>query len=155
MEKQLLPFKSDGCSAWPEGTKGKENLWIHCCFKHDIAYWLGGSEEARKSSDKEFKSCLKKLNKHAADVMYIGVRNFGSPYLDTNFKWGYGWTYERGYLTLNQRELSFAKKFLPKKGENMRNFLHLKKINEESKLPAIVLVQENFPLFQYDNNSSK
>ena len=44
--RQLQPFTSDGCSAFPDGTMADNELWLACCEKHDLAYWQGGSYTA-------------------------------------------------------------------------------------------------------------
>lgn len=150
LKEQLNPFKSDGCSGWPEGTRKNSNLWLHCCFDHDIAYWLGGSRAAREKADLQFSSCVKKTNNLAATIMYIGVRNLGGPKMDTPYKWGYGWSYERGYLTLNRREANFAKNFLPKKNQNMRDYLIMERIDRPKKIEDLIKVKSKFIIEEYD-----
>ncbi|WP_216662021.1 hypothetical protein [Niveibacterium sp. COAC-50] len=41
----LKPFTTDGCSSFPDGTPWQQTLWLDCCVKHDIAYWIGGTKE--------------------------------------------------------------------------------------------------------------
>ena len=36
---QLLVFKSDGCSSFPDGTRSDPVLWRDDCVVHDYAYW--------------------------------------------------------------------------------------------------------------------
>jgi hypothetical protein len=38
--------------------------------------------------------------------MFAGVRVGGSPYFPTPFRWGYGWSYPRGYGALSEQELA-------------------------------------------------
>jgi hypothetical protein len=38
----LVPFTSDGCSAFPDGTFAQQQLWLSCCERHDYDYWKGG-----------------------------------------------------------------------------------------------------------------
>jgi len=147
LEKQLKKFSSDGCSSWPEGTSTNPGLWIHCCFYHDLAYWIGGSKKARKKADKTFKSCIQNEHKQAAELMYFGVRQFGSPKLNSDYRWGYGWNYKRGYIKLNEVEKNFAKKFLPKKNEKISRYIDLKKTDVSE---VNLHIAEEFNLHSYD-----
>ena len=147
LNKQLKPFSSDGCSLWPEGTSTNPGLWIHCCFYHDIAYWIGGSRSARKKADKKFKSCVKKEHKQAAELMYLGARKFGGPKIATNYRWGYGWTYGRGYLKLSQQEKKFADGLLPKKNEKISKYVDLDQ-TDVKEIPIYIL--EKYNLETYD-----
>jgi hypothetical protein len=36
--------------------------------------------------------------------MLAGVRVGGSPLFPTSYRWGYGWSYQRGYQPLSERE---------------------------------------------------
>lgn len=102
----LRPFKSDGCSLFPDGTIEKRTLWCECCFEHDIAYWQGGTREQRKKADEDLKQCVmqKTGNKALAQTMFLGVRAGGSPAFPTWYRWGYGWNYGRGYKPLGREE---------------------------------------------------
>jgi hypothetical protein len=78
-------FTTDGCSRWPDGA------WTVCCIAHDIAYWCGGSALEREDADRELRRCV---NGHASvigDIVYVGVRIGGLPWLPTPWRWGYGW----------------------------------------------------------------
>src|ERR1017187_9864159 len=99
-------FSSDGCSLFPNGSLKDPILWCDCCFKHDIAYWQGGSFEDRKEADKALRSCVfaRTGNKLLADTMYYGVRIGGKPAFPTWFRWGYGWNYGREYEPLTDEE---------------------------------------------------
>jgi len=85
---------TDGCTVVPEwGQTG-------CCVRHDIDYWCGGSSDARKKADEEFRSCV--IGNHKkwwGTIMYSGVRLFGVPWLPTGWRWGYGFPYaiQHGY----------------------------------------------------------
>lgn len=132
LEHQIKPFQSDGCSVWPEGTNTNRISWIKCCIKHDIAYWKGGTETQKLAADQELKSCVEKTDsKFIAKLMKIGAGIGGKPQYKTSFKWGYGWNYQRGYLPLTENEQIFLHKLAPKKGEDLRNYLNLKKIDPE------------------------
>lgn len=39
-----------------------------------------------------------------AKLMLLGVRVGGTPYLPTEFRWGYGWPYPRLYGVLSETE---------------------------------------------------
>lgn len=45
---ELSSFTSDGCSLFIDGTFENPELWKDCCFKHDIAYWKGGTEMSER-----------------------------------------------------------------------------------------------------------
>ncbi len=123
-------FTSDGCSGglsagWQllasalEDFKlefGKQPPWLHCCTKHDRAYWQGSTEEGfnkRLEADKQLQQCvietghimkpeLQKrfhLNEQQLDglfetiakVMFDAVRLGGRPCTPFAWRWGYGW----------------------------------------------------------------
>lgn len=110
--QELKPFKSDFCSAWPEGQGQDPTMWADCCFTHDLHYWLGGSQEERKAADKELRSCVKLSGASIASfLMYLGVRLGGQPG-DANFAWSYGWSENRGYESVATEGLQTAKTLL-------------------------------------------
>lgn len=101
----LKPFTSDGCSAFPDGTKEQKTLWLACCVAHDRAYWRGGSYKQRADADKDLRVCVEKVGKpQVALLMLAGVRVGGSPFFPTTFRWGYGWPYPRFYGELTPQE---------------------------------------------------
>lgn len=109
----LIPFKSDGCSSFPDGTISQRKLWLKCCVEHDKAYWAGGTEEQRKNADVNLKGCVTEVGEpKIAQLMLAGVRVGGTPYLPTSFRWGYGWPYPRGYKPLSNEEQTEIKRFL-------------------------------------------
>ena len=82
------PFKSDGCSCWPDGD------WLECCVKHDLLYWQGGTREERKAADLALRKCItEKGHPIVGQVMFLGVRIGGVWWLPTPFRWGFGWNY--------------------------------------------------------------
>ena len=99
-------FTSDGCSLFPDGTLKDRTLWCDCCFKHDMAYWRGGSEDEREQADKALRACVldRTGDKALSEMMYGGVRVGGSPVFSTWYRWGYGWKYGRGYKPLTEEE---------------------------------------------------
>ncbi|HEY6011981.1 MAG TPA: dual specificity protein phosphatase family protein, partial [Nitrospirota bacterium] len=110
----LHPFASDGCSLFPDGTIKDRAKWCDCCFTHDIAYWQGGTEEDRKKADEALRDCVleRTKDKGLAETMYIGVRAGGHPAFLTWYRWGYGWSYGRGYKPLTGGEQQQVRKAL-------------------------------------------
>ena len=103
--ENIKPFTSDGCSAFPDGTFAHKKLWLSCCATHDYAYWQGGTYEERLIADKALRQCVSKVGEaQIAKLMLTGVRVGGSPYFPTSFRWGYGWSYPRGYQALTEAE---------------------------------------------------
>ena len=103
---ELKPFASDGCSAFPDGTPGQQELWLQCCTAHDRAYWKGGTYQQRVDADLALQRCVAQVDQpEIAAVMLIGVRVGGSPVFPTRFRWGYGWDWPRWYGPLSDDEL--------------------------------------------------
>jgi len=91
---------------FPDGTYQQNELWLSCCTAHDIAYWQGGTFEQRLNADQELKSCVAKVGQpEIAQLMLMGVRAGGTPYLPTSFRWGYGWSYPKLYGELDDEEI--------------------------------------------------
>jgi hypothetical protein len=110
---KIKPFKSDGCTKFPDGTLFRPSLWRHCCYQHDKKYWIGGSSRKRLQADRELRACVANEGQpEVADLMFHGVRVGGSPYLNTAFRWGYGWDEVRGYHPLTQDEVLEVRKIL-------------------------------------------
>ncbi|HAY47292.1 MAG TPA: hypothetical protein DCY55_13565 [Gammaproteobacteria bacterium] len=101
-------FTSDGCSLFPDASFIGDSDWCSCCYIHDISYWMGGTAEQRLAEDAALKACVieKTASKTLAFLMYQGVRVGGTPYLNTSFRWGYGWEYARKYQPLTALEQS-------------------------------------------------
>lgn len=111
--EEIKPFVSDGCSRFPDGTMQAKKLWLQCCIEHDKKYWQGGTRKQRHDADLELRQCVKEVGKPlAAKIMHAGVVVGGSPYWPTKFRWGYGWSYLRGYKPLNQDEQKLVRKVL-------------------------------------------
>lgn len=109
---ELKPFVNDYCSKWPEGEKEEPQQWADCCFTHDMHYWIGGTEDEKKSSDKGLKECVKLSGGSLASfIMYIGVRIGGKPG-DADYAWGFGYNSTRGYEKVPVEELQKAKTIL-------------------------------------------
>lgn len=107
----IAPFFFDGCSSVPEGTKDDPNLWCECCLEHDLKYWKGGTWVDRRNADLEFKDCVSDMSGNDALglMFYLGVRVGGSPYYKTDYRWGFGWDFGRGYKRLTKAEAADAK----------------------------------------------
>ena len=102
---ELRDFTSDGCSAFPDGTREDKDLWHSCCVLHDLAYWKGGNSDERKAADIALKECVESVGKpDIAKLMLAGVRVGGTPWLPTQFRWAYGWPYLRGYKSVDEEE---------------------------------------------------
>ncbi len=100
-----VPFESDGCSAFPDGTLEQRQLWLSCCTAHDYAYWMGGTYDEREEADLELERCVASVGEpEIAVLMLAGVRVGGTPYLPTRFRWGYAWPYLRGYKPITAEE---------------------------------------------------
>jgi hypothetical protein len=86
------PFTTDGCTLWPDGT------WQSCCVEHDVLYWCGGSADARRVADEQFRACVSDHGGRAlAPILYWSIRLGGNPWLPVYWRWGYGWAWPRGY----------------------------------------------------------
>ena len=104
-QPRLRPFTTDGCSLAPNGTLEHKDLWLKCCKEHDHKYWRGGTKAERLKADIELRDCIAAVGEpKIATLMLAGVRAGGTPYLPTGFRWGYGWSYFRGYQTLTDGE---------------------------------------------------
>ena len=81
-------FTTDGCSLWPRGS------WEECCVVHDMVYWCGGPDEARRKADRRLRSCAKDRSSGVnALLMYLGVRIGGSRWWPFPWRWGYGYSW--------------------------------------------------------------
>ena len=91
------PFKSDGCSCWPDVWRDKDGKKVSIyreCLKHDLHYWAGyrGEDIARFLADVELMVgvVLKTKRIQLGVTMFLGVWTGGSEHLPTPFKWGFG-----------------------------------------------------------------
>ncbi len=102
---ELQDFSSDGCSAFPDGTREDKELWRSCCVLHDLAYWKGGNSDEREAADQALKACVEAIGEpDIAKLMLAGVRVGGTPWLPTRFRWAYGWPFLRGYEEVDEVE---------------------------------------------------
>jgi hypothetical protein len=104
--KDLVPFTSDGCSLFPDGTLKHRDKWCDCCQNHDLAYWQGGNAKDRDQADASLRDCVltQTGDQQLAEIMYLGARAGGHPAFPTWYRWGYGWPYGRGYQPLSAME---------------------------------------------------
>ncbi len=124
-ESQVIKdFTSDGCSLFPDSSIILEKDWCECCFEHDKMYWRGGTEQERLDADVIFRDCIseKTGDKILSEMMYKGVRFGGSPYFFNWYRWGYGWAYDRKYVTLTGDEKKLIKLKLDKYGSQNPSF---------------------------------
>ena len=111
---RIDPFTTDGCSDFPDGTALHKTLWRSCCVAHDKAYWQGGTYDERRAADAALRRCVSNVGEPGiAALMLAGVRVGGSPYWPTRFRWGYGWSWPRGYGALTPAEREQVQKALP------------------------------------------
>lgn len=127
-ESLVVPFTSDGCSSFPDGTFQENELWLGCCRAHDYAYWRGGSYQQRLDADKELKACVERLGQpKIALLMLVGVRVGGTPFVPTGFRWGYGWPYPRMYGALSEQELEQL--WEQERKQNLEQEFHIKTLS--------------------------
>jgi hypothetical protein len=91
------PFKSDGCSCWPDCWKNRSGEKIslyQACFIHDLHYWAGYSGEniARFLADVQLmiNVVLETEKIYLGVIMFLGVTIVGSDRFKTSFCWGFG-----------------------------------------------------------------
>lgn len=87
-----LPFRSDGCSMWPDSWFAEQDLY-EGCFIHDLHYWAGfpGDEIGRLQADAGLMLWVaENVSVELAETMFNGVRMGGSEKLDTPWRWGFG-----------------------------------------------------------------
>jgi len=103
----MKPFDlddSDGCTLWPEGWFGKDT-WHAACVKHDVAYYYGGSYQARLRADIELLFDVTSTGHPiVALIMFIGVRIGGAPYFNTSWRWGFGREFKKSNRYRKQAE---------------------------------------------------
>jgi hypothetical protein len=69
-----------------------------CCNNHDVHYWSGGTEDARKDADRVLRQCIAdRGHPGLAQIYYGGVRVMGTPLFPTPWRWGFGWPFFHGY----------------------------------------------------------
>ena len=111
---QLMNFANLGCSSSPNPSELASDEWCGCCVEHDIAYWRGGSSTQREQADERLRDCVVRTtrNEVLADSIYEGVRDGSSKYFFTDYQWAYGWSFDRSYEPLNEKEQHIANQYL-------------------------------------------
>lgn len=87
-----LPFRSDGCSVWPDTWLSGRDLY-EGCFVHDLYYWSGtpGDEMGRLRADVWLLMWVaENVSIELGEAMFNGVRVGGGEKLDTPWRWGFG-----------------------------------------------------------------
>lgn len=104
---RLRAFESDGCSMFPDGTQKEPVLWRDDCVQHDFAYWKGGTCRERREADQRLRDGIRSKGKPmVAQIVYLGVRVGGHPWLPSPWRWGFGWTeFPRGYRSVSDDEI--------------------------------------------------
>jgi hypothetical protein len=88
------PFVYDGCTFFVDSFMTSDLRTP--CLTHDIAYWYGGTKEARQDADTKLREDVARLGvlgKILAYPVYVGVRIFGDSILtkSVDAEWGFGW----------------------------------------------------------------
>ena len=106
LKNEIMPFTTDGCSYFPDGTFENNRLWLNCCVEHDKSYWKGGTNKQKRISDETLKQCVSDLGyPNIAKLMFKGVEIGGDAKYNTSYKWGYGWKINHYYDRLTKEEL--------------------------------------------------
>lgn len=87
-----IPFRSDGCSVWPDTWLKGENLY-EGCFIHDLYYWSGFPDDdmGRLKADVWLMMWVaENVSIELGEAMFNGVRVGGSSNIDTPWRWGFG-----------------------------------------------------------------
>jgi len=86
------PFRSDGCSLFPDKWVKGQDLY-EGCFIHDLHYWCGlpGDDMGRLRADVWLLLWVAEhVSVRLAETMFNGVRLGGTEKLPTPFRWGFG-----------------------------------------------------------------
>lgn len=104
-------FKTDYCTNYPEGPKEDPSAWKHCCLKHDMYFWAGGSKQDRYDADLELKNCIVDAGyPRQARIMYSAVRMGSySPVKYPDRRWGNGWKNRAEFKALSLEEIQSIK----------------------------------------------
>lgn len=111
---QLMSFANLGCSSALNPSELASDEWCGCCVEHDIAYWRGGSSMQREQADERLRDCVQRTSRNEviADSIYKGVLDGNSKYFFTGYRWAYGWSFDRSYKPLNEKEQHIANQYL-------------------------------------------
>jgi prolyl oligopeptidase len=108
---RLEPFRSDGCSLFPDQDYQSRTSWCGCCVRHDWAYWQGGSAAERKAADSALAACVRARtgDETLARAVYAGTRAGGPEIFPAWYRWGYGWPYGARGITDSLRKAEVAR----------------------------------------------
>lgn len=114
-ERVLNPFRFDGCTMFPEGTRVEPKLWAECCLEHDVRFWVGGAKKLRLKADQRLRECvIEKGKPEIAALMYKGVRlGSHSPIKRTPGHWGNSRFAKRDYAPLREKDILRVQQELP------------------------------------------
>ena len=120
-EGELLNFKTDYCTYFPEGTPSRPKLWQDCCVSHDLWYWIGGTKNEQDQADLVLKRCVsQKASSFYGNLMYSGVRLGHLSPIKSKYKWSWGWNKkERHFQIVSLEEKAQAKQILIGIDENL------------------------------------
>lgn len=95
-------FTTDGCSglmSWFWRTVLRHPPpWEGDCVSHDKAYWSGGPPSKRLAADRNLAAAVAGRGYPVmAAVMYYAVRVGGHAYWPHGARWGYGYSWPKGY----------------------------------------------------------
>ncbi len=124
IKMSLSPFKSDGCSGYFDGDPiTKKNEWLHCCFAHDMRYWVGGSKKEKEEADYEINQCVAKTsNRTHGELVELGVLIGGGPQTGLPWRWGYGWSVEVPFFIRELRHIEAFKEQFPTLARELNNW---------------------------------
>ncbi|KKK62762.1 hypothetical protein LCGC14_3001070, partial [marine sediment metagenome] len=71
---------------------------------HNHSYWKGGTYKDRQIADRKLELCLSPQGSQEGLALLANVRVGGSPYIDTHYRWGYGWPFPKFYGELKDYE---------------------------------------------------
>lgn len=105
--EELLPFETDYCTGYPEGTWSQPELWKHCCLEHDLYFWAGGTKAERRQSDVLLKECVEETGEYfQAQLIYWAVSAGSySPIKFSDKKWNYGWPMRTTLRSLTSQDI--------------------------------------------------
>lgn len=134
-------FVSDGCTSAPNGN------WKHCCYEHDLLYWIGGTFEDRLTADNRLQMCMNDVG-GPGHIYYDFVRSAGLTF------WSSAWEDQNktNQLSINEIQQINAEKELWKSLGQPPNFNF---INLESILFKALNKDQRTEVNLYFKNSPK
>ena len=67
-----------------------------------------------EQADERLRDCVQRTSRNEvlADSIYKGVRDGSSKYFFADYQWAYGWSFDRSYKPLNEKEQHIANQYL-------------------------------------------